>query len=254
MKFAIVATCALLVTLFGTVEVRAGTVAQVPRDNALDQMIVELLENFKQSMTCGIPDLGVPVLAPFELDHFEVDVAQTGLKFKGEMNNLLVDGLNEFEIKNVHINVLKLQLTFELYFASIRTKGDYRAKGKVIGLFPFNRKGPFHFNVNGITLKGSVKVGISGENVQVRELQITPTIETVNSDLKNVFLLPLNTFIFNRIVEGVLPGMINDNQEDITAAIEDNLKPVINELLGDLTLQDLIDMASGEGSSIPITC
>uniref|UniRef100_A0AAG5CZX3 Hemolymph juvenile hormone binding protein n=1 Tax=Anopheles atroparvus TaxID=41427 RepID=A0AAG5CZX3_ANOAO len=251
MKFAL-ATCALLAVLVGTVEADSAVLEQ--RDNALDQMVIEFLENFKQSMTCGIPDLSIPVLAPFELDHFEVNVEQTGLKFKGEMNNLLVDGLNEFEIKSLHINLLKLQLTFEFHFGSIRTKGAYRAKGRVIGLVPFDRKGPFQFNVNGLTLKGSAKVAVKGENVQVRELQITPTIKSVNSNIKNVFLLPLNTFFFNRLVESVLPGVINDNQETITATIEENLKPMLNELLGEFTLQDLIDMASGDGSSIPVTC
>lgn len=250
MKFVLI-SCALLAAL---VVVHADSALGEPRDNALDQTVIEFLEKFKQSMTCGMPDLGIPVLAPFELDHFETNIEQSGLKFKGAVDNVLIDGLNEFDIKNVHINLLKLQLTFEFYFGSIRTKGDYSAKGKAIGFLPFDRKGPFRFNVNGLTLKGSVKVALSGDKLQVRELIITPTIKSVNSNLKNVFLLPLNTFIFNRIVEGVVPGAINDNQQDIAEMIEENLKPVINELLAELTLQDLIDMVSGDGSSVPATC
>uniref|UniRef100_A0A182QS71 Hemolymph juvenile hormone binding protein n=1 Tax=Anopheles farauti TaxID=69004 RepID=A0A182QS71_9DIPT len=224
------------------------------RDNSLNEMLIGFLENFKQSMVCPNPALGLPVLAPFELDHFEVDVDQTGLAFKGEVNNVVVDGLNEFEIRNIDIKVLKLQLDFEFYFAAIRTKGKYKAKGKVISLFPFNRSGKFKFDVKGLAIKGSVKVGLKNDKVELRELTINPTIKSVKSDFKNVFLVPLNTFIFNRIVEGVLPGMINDNQESITQSIEENLKPAINEALGELSLQDLIDMVSGEGATEPVTC
>uniref|UniRef100_A0A1Y9H297 Hemolymph juvenile hormone binding protein n=1 Tax=Anopheles dirus TaxID=7168 RepID=A0A1Y9H297_9DIPT len=255
MKVALVVACVVMVALAGgaRAEDEVFPVAD-KRDNSLNEMVIEFLENFKKSMVCPNPDLGLPVLAPFELDHFEVDVDQKGLKFKGEVNGVVVDGLNEFEIKNIDIKMLKLQVDFEFYFAAIRTKGKYKAKGKALGLFPFNRSGKFRFDVKGLTVKGSVKVALKGDKVQVRDLIITPTIKSVKSDLRNVFLLPFNTFIFNRIVEGVVPGMINDNQDDITQSIEENLKPAINAALGELSLQDLIDMVSGDGGSGPVTC
>ncbi|XP_053659337.1 uncharacterized protein LOC128708386 [Anopheles marshallii] len=205
-------------------------------------------------MVCGNPDLGIPVLAPFELEHAEVEIKQKGLEFKGELNNVIVNGLNEFEIKNIDIKVLKLQLDFELYFGAIRTKGKYKAKGKVLGLFPFNRFGSFRFDAKGLTVKGSAKVGISGDKLQIRDLIITPTVKSVRSDVKNIFLNPITNFTFNRIVEGIVPGLINNNQQEITQMIEQRLKPAINEMLGDISLQDLIDMVSGGGGSGPVTC
>lgn len=45
----------------------------------LNQMLKDLIEQFKELMPCGVPDLGVPVLAPFELEHTAFNFEQKGL-------------------------------------------------------------------------------------------------------------------------------------------------------------------------------
>ncbi|XP_053679718.1 uncharacterized protein LOC128730668 [Anopheles nili] len=258
-QFTSVLVCAFALLAFVGAEENASTSEEngvVPtRDNSLNEMVIEFLENFKQTMVCGNPAMGIPVLAPFHLDHFEIDVDEKGLKFKGQVDDVSIDGLNEFEIKKIDIKMLKLQMDFEFFFGSIRSKGHYKVKGKTMSLFPFNRSGRFRFNANGLTLKGSVKVGLNGDKIEIRELLVTPTIKSVKSDIKNAFLVPFSNFIFNRIVESVVPNLINDNQPAITELIEQSLKPLINGKLGDLSLQDLIDMVTnGGGESSPVTC
>ncbi|XP_058058722.1 uncharacterized protein LOC131209630 [Anopheles bellator] len=255
MKSSALLVCALLMALGTVIAGAEDTSLEIAeRDNKLNKAVIEFLENLQKSMPCGIPDMGIPVLAPFELDHMEFDVVQKGLKFKTEFNDMVVDGLDDFEIRKIDVKVLKLQLDFEFFFNSIRTKGKYQVKGKTLGFVPFQRSGPFKFNVNGITLKGTVKVALKGDSLQIRDLRITTTIESVNSKLKNVFHSRLLTLAFNRMVEGAVPGIVNDNQVAITDTIESSVKPALNEVLSEISLQDLIDAASGEGSSLPVTC
>lgn len=226
-----------------------------PRDNALNQLVIQFLESFRESMVCANPDLGIPVLAPLKVDHLEMEIKQKLFQISGELNNLVVDGLNEFEIKHIDIKVLKLQMDFEFYFGAIRTKGKYKAKAKLIGLLPLTRFGSFRFDAKGLTVKGSASIGISGDKLQIRSLTVTPALKSVRSDVKNVFLQPVVNFMFNRVVEGIVPGLINNNQQEITQLIEEQLKPMLNEMLGDISLQDLIDMVSGGGGgSGPVTC
>lgn len=45
----------------------------------LNDVLVELIEQFKTIMPCGIPSLGVPALVPFELNHTEFKIDKTGL-------------------------------------------------------------------------------------------------------------------------------------------------------------------------------
>ncbi|XP_035890553.1 uncharacterized protein LOC118502432 [Anopheles stephensi] len=256
MKILLTVTVGLVLacTLTGAAAQEEKYLMAQPRDNALNELVIQFLESFRESMVCANPDLGIPVLAPLKVDHLEMEIKQKLFQISGELNNLVVDGLNEFEIKHIDIKVLKLQLDFEFYFGAIRTKGKYKVKAKLIGLLPLTRFGSFRFDAKGLTVKGSASIGISGDKLQIRSLTVTPTLKSVRSDVKNVFLQPIVNFMFNRVVEGVVPGLINNNQQEITQLIEQQLKPMINEMLGDLSLQDLIDMVSGGGGSGPVTC
>ncbi len=44
----------------------------VSKDDSLDNYIRQVLELFKSQMTTGIPDLGIPVLDPFAVPHFDI--------------------------------------------------------------------------------------------------------------------------------------------------------------------------------------
>lgn len=86
------------------------------------------------------------------------------------------------------------------------------------------------------------------------EFKLTPTVNSVESKFEHVFLLPLNTLIFNKIVESVVPKFLRDNQEQVTSYLEDLIKPEINGVLEDYTLQDLMGLLEGGNATLPSTC
>ncbi|XP_040151371.1 uncharacterized protein LOC120893500 [Anopheles arabiensis] len=255
MKILLVVACSVLVGLAGAQQYQdEGFLLPQPRNNALNELIIKFLEDFRLSMVCPNPALGIPVLAPFELEHVEMELKDRLIQFKGELNKVVVDGLNEFEIVKIDVKPLKLRVDFELFFGALRTKGKYKTKLKLIGVLPVNRFGSFRFDLKGLTVKGGASVAISGDKLQVRDLVITPTLKSVRSDVRGIFLNPVASFAFNRMVELAVPGLINNNQQAITQAIEQQLKPAINEMLGDISLQDLIDMITSGGEGGPVTC
>lgn len=69
--------------------------------------------------------------------------------FDAEINDLFIDDLNNFDILNVDLQLFKFQLEFSFFFSSIKTTGQYKAKGKALNFIPFNRGGKFGFNFNG---------------------------------------------------------------------------------------------------------
>jgi len=62
----------LFVVLAFLVQAEADTNPQV------DAYLERVLELFKAQMPTGIPDLGIPVLDPFEVPHFDIPHIQSG--------------------------------------------------------------------------------------------------------------------------------------------------------------------------------
>lgn len=249
-----------LISIVRTASIQSGddgkSYEERMEDSSLNDLIISFIEQFKTIMPCGIPALGVPALVPFELNHTAFKIDQPGLLyFDAEINELFVDDLNNFEIVNVDLQLFKLQLEFSFSFPSIKTTGQYKAKGKALNFIPFNRGGKFGFNFNGLTLTGLIKVALDGIKLTVDEFKLVPLVKSVNSKFEHVFLLPLNTFIFNKVVESVVPKFLRDNQAQVTTFLENLIKPEINGLLDGYTLEDFIGLLDGSSNStLPSTC
>lgn len=142
-QFAIIVT--VLVGLIST-----GSSENVSSRESINDMVIGFIEQFKEIMPCGVPELGVPVMVPLELNHTEFEFEQSGLLYlDAELDDLFIDGLNDFNIVDVNVKLLQMQLDFKFFFNGIKTTGHYNAKGSAVGLIPFNRGGKFGFNVNG---------------------------------------------------------------------------------------------------------
>jgi hypothetical protein len=44
----------------------------LPKDDSFDNYIKAILDNLRAAMPTGIPALGIPVLDPFEVPHFDI--------------------------------------------------------------------------------------------------------------------------------------------------------------------------------------
>lgn len=74
------------------------------------------------------------------------------------------------------------------------------------------------------------------------------------SEVKNV-LGPLTNYAFNRILEAVVPGMINDQQELINEVLQAEMIPIANSMVNQLTLLDMINLiAEIANRPIEVTC
>lgn len=57
----------------------ADVVTSILEGLNLNDVLIELIEQFKNIMPCGIPSLGVPALVPFELNHTAFKIDKPGL-------------------------------------------------------------------------------------------------------------------------------------------------------------------------------
>ena len=47
-------------------------ICQVNKDDSVDDYIKAILEELRAAMPTGIPELGIPILDPFDVPHFDI--------------------------------------------------------------------------------------------------------------------------------------------------------------------------------------
>ena len=48
------------------------TAVPVNKDDSLDNYVKAILEELRAAMAVGIPELGIPILDPFDVPHFDI--------------------------------------------------------------------------------------------------------------------------------------------------------------------------------------
>ena len=98
------------------------TGSSVPlNDNLLDNFVKAVLEQFKDYMTTGLPELNVPILDPFDVPHFNIPHIDTsGIKADITINDFVLKYLSTFETDDVHLDLLRLNLEVHLNLTKLR--------------------------------------------------------------------------------------------------------------------------------------
>merc|ERR1712001_624221 len=123
MKFVIVIL--LISALTGSLE--AGPIQKTDnKDDSLDNYIKAILEMLKAGMPTGFPELGIPVLDPFAVPHFDIPhISESGVEADITLDNLMVKNLATFETRNIHVDILDLNMQIELFVPLLRADGVY---------------------------------------------------------------------------------------------------------------------------------
>uniref|UniRef100_U5ENR6 Putative juvenile hormone binding protein n=1 Tax=Corethrella appendiculata TaxID=1370023 RepID=U5ENR6_9DIPT len=220
-------------------------------ERGLNEAIINFIEDFKKQMPCGVPALGIPVLVPLEVkDGFQFNVNVPHLiNLDISTHDMLIDGLNDFDIKSIDIKLLQFQVDFSVRFNKINAKGLYDISGDLVKIFPIDRKGPFELTVRGGQIDGFAKIKPKEEYIELTDFKIKVLIDQLESNVEHVFPGLLLNLLFNRILEAALPDFFQSNQQQVTEYIESLLLPEANRLLDGVTVSDILDMINGAQNS-----
>lgn len=205
-------------------------------------------------MPCGFESLGLGPLAPARISRKGVNVQHQTFGVEGEVNDLVLYGLNKFEILKVKANALTSKINI-----TIKYEGEIRAEISKYMLQSFVKQrgltvnlvgdGSVDFSLQGLQVDVYIKysLGVLSQKINIKDLKVTISLDDCYSDITGLLgggfvNHKMNEFICEFILIGV-----NDSKNDITDAIEENVKPAINDFLSQHTLGELI----GGGSSEP---
>merc|ERR1712243_502136 len=139
-------------------------------------------------MPTGIPDLGIPVLDPFEVPHFDIPhIHESIIQADIKIDNFVITNLSTFETRLVHLDLEELSLELDLAIADLRGDADYSLDGVIVSIFPLYGEGPMWLELYDLVLHGKAAVTINPEGyVQVTELDLTADFKGIKLHLDNL--------------------------------------------------------------------
>lgn len=118
---------------------------EVNKDDSVDNYIKAILEELRAAMPTGIPELGIPILDPFDVPHFDIPhIEETGVTADITIDGLTIKNLATFETKTVHLDVVGLSLELELDVPLLRGDAIYSLDGSIFSLFPLYGNGDMY--------------------------------------------------------------------------------------------------------------
>jgi len=216
------------------------------RDDALDAYIKAILENLRDQMPEGIPELGIPPLDPLsvpgiEIPHIDEDLIKADI----EINNLVITGISTFNIETVHLDLERLGLTLDLLIPDLRGDAEYFLDGTILGLLPLYGEGAMFLELFNLNMSAVANVMINVEGfVEITTMELGADFTEIKIHLDdllgggefgesiNNMLNLLGGFIWEQ-VKGFLFPLLNDVLVD-----------VLNDALHGCNIADLIQNGS----------
>ncbi|XP_065358728.1 uncharacterized protein LOC135952644 [Calliphora vicina] len=214
-----------------------------------DDDLREVVEFLKLQMQCGYPKAGVPALAPYRSDFVEYDFEKSTWSLKGNFSNLVITGLNEFDVVVLHWNNILRKITFELNFPELEARSSYKLNS-ISQMFAepayFFGNGLFRLDLLNLRAKGSFKLKpllLSG-GLAVVDFKTQLQLESSRSRSTGFMNSLLYTKLFNSWIEEFIKVTFSE-QKEVSNAVEHLVVPVMDKALKNISLVELVALITG---------
>jgi len=227
----------------------AGSTTAVPvnkkeinKDDSVDNYIKAILEELRAAMPVGIPELGIPILDPFDVPHFDIPHIEEGPVVADiTIDDFTIKNLATFESKTVHLDVVGLSLELELDIPMLRGDAIYSLDGTILSLFPLYGNGDMYIELSGLAIKAAAGVLIDGEGkVQVTDMNLGADFDNAVIHLDN--LVGGGDFgeTINQLLSALAPTIWDQFKDLVFDELNTVLTNIINDELGKCPIQDII--------------
>ncbi|XP_011879795.1 PREDICTED: uncharacterized protein LOC105568599 [Vollenhovia emeryi] len=215
--FAIVFAFALTVVGYVSAEVPSFIHVCGRRDPNLDQCILDNVENLKDKICEGIPELDIPSNNPVILDDIVISDSSNS---KINLRDVKAMGLCDFEVKYFKLDLDNLHFDAEIFFKRIQLNGTYDFDIRL--LIPIVQKGPVYITSDNINAKANLDMNVvtkdSKRYVYMSKIKLNLDIKGYDVDYG------INSEELNRLNQ-IISNFIGNNQEEVIKT----LKPAIEE-------------------------
>ncbi|KAL5281732.1 hypothetical protein ACFFRR_005213 [Megaselia abdita] len=246
----------VFVVLFAVVAAACAGTIDSPfeaQGRSISSSIEDAITDFRDQMPCGFESLGIGPLAPARISEQGVDFQRQSFGVEGEVHDLVLYGLNKFNILKCKANAItsKVQVTLDwpeeikAEITNYILKSFVKQRGLTVNLVG---DGLVDFALQGLTIDLNLKYSLSivTQKIKIKELKV---VISLNDCVSHITGLLGDGFVNRKInefiCEFILVGL-NDNQQGITNNIEDTVKPILNKFLEEHPLSELVGGGNGE--------
>ncbi|XP_054724645.1 uncharacterized protein LOC129234636 [Uloborus diversus] len=213
-------------------------------DEKLSEFIREVLENFRDQMPEGIPDIGIPPIDPLVIPNIDEDINDRLALLSLRMSNLTITGIQQFRLELLKADLEKGFANFSLSLPKLSAEGYCYMDGKVLKIFPINSDGPFSINVTEVRMNGygDLNVSTSGETrLHMNDLKLNLTFGQLKIEFKSLLGGGRWTEMLLNILTGFGRNLFYKFHEEAMEKLNDALLKLINKELDKGTLAELLD-------------
>jgi len=144
----------------------------------------QTLENFKLTMSTGIPELDMPPLDPINIDLIDFKFFNMTIEFV----DILMKGFKTFQLKKSSVDRSARTWDIELYLPRVEAAGIYRMSGTIPPNLDLGfSTGDERFSADKVTIVASVKLGEKGDKVDVTDLDLAIKLQDIHIEMECLF-------------------------------------------------------------------
>ncbi|KAB0797641.1 hypothetical protein PPYR_08634 [Photinus pyralis] len=187
-------------------------------DPNLSMCLKDSINALRPYLVKGIPEMDLPPGEPLQFPSVSADTgANSAVSVKAKSWNHTVSGIMDFILNDISLDLKHSSFSIAVLFPSLRLKGQYTFKGKVL-LFEIDTEGTYALEATNVTASGYSHLRSymkeSKEHVEFENVQFNVDVKTAKIN-------------FTNLIKG------NDEMtEAANTAINQNINIVIDELRG----------------------
>jgi len=208
------------------------------RDDALDNYIRQVINNFFSSLDTGIPVLGLPPLDPLRLGNFTVPTIQVvGGQIDASIGLAAVGGLSSLTLTTLHLDLASVSMDLRSILPYLKIYGYYNISGVFLTVFPVYGNGPFTVELFDVVMLGGGSLGLDDSgHLQLTSLVMDANYTTMAFNFENLLGGGDLGTTLNGII-GQLSGNIWDMlKPSIIEALVNGIITVVNNALSNLAV------------------
>ncbi|PSN47718.1 hypothetical protein C0J52_04599, partial [Blattella germanica] len=213
--------------------------------NAIDDAIITALEQLRQLMSTGYPDLGIPPLDPLYIEHEDLKLESQLINLQLTIDETTVTQLSGFVIDKIENDLANLKADFGITLPQLEFVGMYDALGEIPDLIQIIGNGSYTLSLTGLSTWGTVTIGSEGNSedgaVFIQSLDLDFSLEALKTGFENFMGGGSMGDLMNDLISENGPEYLEQMKPDINEYIANLAIGLANPILSHYTLKEILD-------------